>query len=323
MKTIIPICLILFLILSCEKNKDKELPVDKWKQLPNFPGDVRENAFSFSIGDLLFVGTGFNPYEYRKDVWVYDTQNKVWNQKADFAGGPRVGSVSFSIGGKGYVGLGYYYENSTHVYYKNFYVYDYTNDTWDQIAEFSGEGGHDKGSFVIDDKAYVLSGWGWEYFETWEFDPSLNNWAKKANCPAVGITKMVTFVINGKGYACTGWSGGKNSSELWEYDPNGNTWTQKASFPGLSRADAVGFTINNTGYVGCGTSYETGHYFESFNDVYAYSPETDAWKQVDVFPGLFSIGMFSSVINGQAYIGTGFKNGSVYSNDFWSFTPKE
>jgi N-acetylneuraminic acid mutarotase len=323
MKTLIPICLILFLNLSCEKNKEEELQVDEWIQLSNFPGDVRAEAFSFSSGDLLYVGTGFNPYGYQEDVWAYDTENKVWNQKADFAGGPRMGSVAFSIGEKGYVGLGHYFENSTHIYYKDFYVYDYVSDTWDSLTEFSGEGGHDKGSFVINDKAYVVSGVGWEYFETWEYDPLLDNWVKKANCPAVGVNRMVTFVINGKGYACTGWNGANNSNELWEYDPYENTWTEKASFPGLSRSDAVGFTINNKGYVGGGTNYESEHYYESFYDFYFYSPETDSWTQVDDFPGQYPIGMFCNIVNGKAYIGTGFANGVGYSNDFWSFTPIE
>lgn len=293
--------------------------VNPWLQFSGIPWDKRMEAFSFAIGDFVYIGTGVNLTGYFQDFWVLDTKHNIWTRKSDFAGGPRMGMVAFSINGKGYAGLGSYSNND----YTDFFTYDPEADTWTTIAKFNGRGGAQEGVFVINQRAYVLSAFGWEYFETWEYNPENDTWTQKSNCETQQVGRMATFVINGKGYSCTGWNG-QGFNELWEYDPTNDVWTQKSPFPGVPRADAVGFTLNNMGYVGGGTNYTGENYYKSLKDFYVYSQGTDKWAQIDDFPDDFTFSAVCCTSNGKAYIGSGSAketNGQAYSNSFWSFTP--
>lgn len=332
MKNLLLFSIGLLLFLSCSEKKGAtpiEIPpVETWTKLTDFPGEPRFDAISFSIGDLFFVGTGQSYNGYCQDLWAFDTNTKIWSQKADLPGGSRTGSVAFSIGSKGYVGLGFrrnFSQSNSYIYYKDFYSFDAQANTWSPIAEFKGAGGYQNGAFVINNKAYVLSSKEWYSFETWEFDPLLNSWTQKSSCTATGVNRMVTFAINGKGYAGTGWNGSKNSGELWEYNPDNDTWTKKAPFPGAARAEAIGFSIGNKGYIGGGESYESSSGpnkpVTKFNDLYSYSPVSDSWSRVDSLKNNNYISMIANAVNGKAFIGTGFKNPNIFSNEFWSFKP--
>lgn len=85
-------------------------------------------------------------------------------------------------------------------------------------------------------------------------------------------------------------------------------WIRKADLPDIvlpnARAETIGFAIGNTGYIGLGTNNG-----ETFGDLYAYEPATDKWTARRSLP----IGLeraFSMVINGKAYVGTGYSRGT-------------
>ena len=75
-----------------------------------FPGDARDNAMTFTIGDKAYVGGGKRSSrsgvsgEMFRDFYEY-SPNLGWRKVADLPVGMRSG-VGFSIGEKGYVGIG-------------------------------------------------------------------------------------------------------------------------------------------------------------------------------------------------------------------------
>jgi hypothetical protein len=85
-----------------------------------FPGDLRDRAQHFVIGDNIYVGLGYHyspgndptTTSYR-DFWKYNTNNNAWTRQPDFPGTLEGGKVSqygnrsaFAIGNTGYLVTG-------------------------------------------------------------------------------------------------------------------------------------------------------------------------------------------------------------------------
>jgi N-acetylneuraminic acid mutarotase len=95
--------------------------------------------------------------------------------------------------------------------------------------------------------------------------------------------------------------------------PSQPQWTQKANFPS-ARSGAISFVVGGKAYLG--TGYDGYTYL---NDLWEYSPATDAWTQKADFGGSGRTYAAAFVINGKAYVGTGF-NGT-YLTDLWEYDP--
>src|SRR5687768_12136420 len=75
-----------------------------WIPVSAFPGDNRDDATGFSIGQFGYVGTGMNSgFQLTKDFWRYDPLADSWTQVADFGGTSRQYCVSFTINNTAYV----------------------------------------------------------------------------------------------------------------------------------------------------------------------------------------------------------------------------
>ena len=78
----------------------------------NFPGEGRQDAVGFSIGNNGYIGIGRAFIDnsgyavHYQDFWEYNPVSNTWEQKTDFDGEARHGAVGFSIGNKGYIGTG-------------------------------------------------------------------------------------------------------------------------------------------------------------------------------------------------------------------------
>ncbi|MGQ1910486.1 Kelch repeat-containing protein [Marinifilum sp. RC60d5] len=252
----------------------------KWTRVANeFPGEERREAVAFISNGKAYVGLGVNDDDDRLgDFYEFDPTTETWNTTAiDMNGGPsaRQGAVAFSIGEIGYVGTGYgWQEGDDRNYLKDFYKYE--NNTWTKIA-FNGEKTRNSTAFVINDKAYVVSGENSLKY-VWEFDPA-NGWDRKEyldddnDWENVQRYQAVSFVMNGKGYIVTGRYSGL-SREVWEYDPTRDEWYEKTSLEDeiTSREDAVAFTLNDRGFFTTGTVVGSGTYFD---DMWEFNPTMD------------------------------------------------
>jgi len=143
----------------------------------------------------------------------------------------------------------------------------------------------------------------------WEYDPTTDEWTRKADFGGTDRGDAVGFSIGNKGYIGTGWNGNSNSKDFWEYDQATDRWTKKADFGGSARSQAVGFSIGNKGYIGLG--WDGGNYDQ--NDFWEYDPETDIWSKKADFVGIARTQAVGFSIGNKGYIGTG---ATAWSDDF-------
>lgn len=262
---------------------------DGWLRIADLPGTPRKEAVAFSINGKGYVGMGVDEEgdDEMNDFYVYDpalntwekAPNEVINTQGNYPLPARQGAVAFTIGKIAYVGTGYGRNaDDDDDKLKDYYKFDGTS--WVKIA-YSGKSTVGATAFVINDKAYVISGENsLEY--VWEYDPKSitethNGWTSKKKLNSDNSSKDVqridgvSFVINNKGYIVTG-KGNGYSRETWEYDPTKDDWVERTSLENeiSSREDAIAFTINNKGFIATGNA--AGTYLK---DVWEFEPTVE------------------------------------------------
>lgn len=201
---------------------------------------------------------------------------------------------------------------------------------WTQISPIEGVARNAAVVFVINDKAYVGTGYDGDERLTdfWEFDAANQTWKQVANFGGSARNNATAFSIGNKGYVGTGYDN-VYRKDFWEYDQANNRWTQKTDFGGTARQMAVSFSIGGSGFVGTGY---TGNYVSDFwrfdpnetsNGYDVYGNPMGSWVQVASYGGKNPKrrGAVSFVIDGQPYVGTGESNGANQS-DFWTYNPE-
>jgi N-acetylneuraminic acid mutarotase len=189
---------------------------------------------------------------------------------------------------------------------------------WVNRSEFNGVVRTEASSFVINDTAYIATGYDGtnRLSDMWSFSPAgtIGIWTQRAQFPGTPRNSAVGFAAAGKGYITTGYDGLNMLGDNWQYDPVANSWTQKANFGGNPRYDAVAFGLMDKGYVGTGfdNNYD--------KDFWMYDPTSDSWTQNLGFGGNKRSQAVTFVHNNIAYLATGINNGTL-QYDFWSFNP--
>lgn len=97
MKTRYLIILTLPFLLSCNTDDDGSDLIGNWTERSVFDGTPRSGASAFTIGDIGYMGTGYDGDDYLNDFWAYDMNGDFWSQKADFPGSGRSAAVGFAI----------------------------------------------------------------------------------------------------------------------------------------------------------------------------------------------------------------------------------
>lgn len=156
--------------------------------------------------------------------------------------------------------------------------------------------------FSIGNKIYAGGGMNSKSF--YEYDPSSNAWAAKADIPGVADSRAfaISFSVNGKGYVALGIDGTTLKNDLWQYDTTANMWTQKANFPGSARDGLFSFVLNNKFYCGAG---EDPFSLQQYNKCYVYDPATNVWDTIASLPTSGLIYPFSFAIGGKGYVSCG------------------
>jgi len=297
-----------------------------WLQKAYFGGNGRELAFAFSIGNKGYIGSGESNSDginiYYQDFWEFDSDANGWIQKADFGNSGRSFAAGFSIGDKGYIGTGVAAtEDDEYVYYyKDFWEFDPSGNSWSQKADFGGSARYGAVGFSIGSKGYLGTGSAGGTFylnDFWEYDPAVNAWTQKSDYGGIARVLAAGFSIGNKGYIGTGFNNGAHS-DFWEYDPVANAWTQKADYGGGNRSTAAGFSIDSKGYLGTGQSSTSPFYHKDF---WEYDPAADAWAQKADFGGNARSGASSFNIGSKGYIGNGSDISYSEKNDFWEYDP--
>lgn len=313
-------------ISGCEKSTTtSDDLILNWKKSSEFEGVSRTEAVSFTIGNKVYVGGGYDGNDRLIDFWEFDQVTGTWFQKADFPGTPRNSAVTFTIGGKGYIGTGYD-ENDNKL--KDFWEYDPATNMWTQKADFAGTARYNAVGFSIEEKGYLATGYDGNYLkDLWEYDPINNSWTQKASMGGSKRSEAVVFVHNKLAYILTGSNNGSYLNDFWVYDPATNTWSEKRKISNVSdddydddygdnirRGQAVIFVMSNKAYLTCG--YRGG----VIGTTWEYDISNDTWKEKTAFEGPSREGAVGFSIDNRGYIVTG-NNSSYRFDDLWEFFP--
>jgi N-acetylneuraminic acid mutarotase len=301
-----------------------DLGLDRNMVPPFFP--TRVGAISFSIGNKIYVGLGYNDNHgsstmpnvgFLSDFWEYNTLTDEWTERAPFAYGnsPRMNAVAFVVNGKGYVGFG---QGNSNQFLNDLWEYDPQMDNWTQKSSCPGNGRHSAVSTNVGNSGYVGTGWGFNTYlnDWWKYTPSTNTWTQLTNLPFSNFG-LSCATVNNKIYITGSFSINQTVGIglNYEYNPDNNTWTQKSSMPSY-RYYAETFVINDTIFV-CGGQLNpqmlpggvdpcTGS-LTTLNEVWAYYPTNDTWIQKSNMKfGKISNGCAASVNGNGYYIGGGY-----------------
>lgn len=285
-----------YLTTGCT-NRDRfvdlwEYDLDKkyWTKKANFPGVARNSAVAFSIGGKGYVGTGYDGTNYLKDFWEYDPATDTWTQKADFGGTGRFDAVGFSLNGSGYICAGY---DGNYLGDLWQYIPGATSadpGSWVQRASIGGYKRTAASVFVLNNKAYVVSGNnnGIALDDMWAYDQTTDSWTEKRriinfstesyddNYSGLSRYNASAFVMGGLAYLTLGESSGQTAT-TWEYNDQTDQWTQKTSFEGSIRTGTVAFTLKDRGFVLTGRN-GTLSSTVSYDNMFEFHPKEE---QVD------------------------------------------
>ncbi|MEO1010818.1 MAG: kelch repeat-containing protein [Bacteroidota bacterium] len=316
----------LFLVLitlmgfqSCSDDDDDE-EVGNWVDRSVFDGTPRSGAFAFTIGDLGYMGTGFDGDDRLNDVWVYDMQGNFWSQLATFPGVPRSSAVAFTANGNGFVGLGYDGDNELN----DFYRYNVSSNTWDPISAFGGS--PRRGAIGFNSSAHGYVGTGFDgdndRKDFWKYDPATDTWTELVGFGGNKRRDATTFTIGNKAYLGTGVSNGLNQIDFWEFDLDTESWFPLLDLDedddySIIRNNAVGFAMGGKGYFATG---DTGG--GSSTTVWEYDPSLDEWEEKTAYEGAARQGAVSFYNSTKAFLALG-RTGTLYLDDNREFFPND
>ncbi len=318
------------ILSSCEKDDDDDY-VGNWVYLTGFDGNTRYDAVSFVIGDLAYVGTGYNDEDGGEkryaDFWAYNAESDSWTQVAslgnDTAEFPRNAAVAFAIDTKGYVGTGYDGETPL----KDFWEFDPDANNWTQKEDFPGSARHSAVAFAINNKGYIGTGYDDEYSlkDFYEYDPSSDTWTKILSLSGNKRRDAVAFVIGDTAYVGTGINNSEYIDDFWKYYPGTGVWKEIRKISDNSdldydddydivRKSAVAFSLGNYGYIATGGQGSAG------TDCWQYNAIEDIWEEKYEFEGTKRLDAVGFAIGSRGYVATG-RNSSNPFNDLWGFDP--
>lgn len=330
-----------FILIGVACKKDDTTTTDlvgNWVKGNGYGGDGRAGAVSFVIGDLAYVGTGFDGNVRFNDFWVFDiTANGgdgAWTQIMAMPGAKRNSAAAFAVGTKGYVVSGYDGVNKL----QDCWEYDATLNTWaakaslpDPVNGTFGSGArYGATGFGIDAKGYICCGYtGSHKKDLWEYDPALDKWTEKAAMNTSDKrTGAVALVYNKKAYIVSGSNNGSMVTEMAVYNPADNTWkklrdianissdTYDDNYTSIVRTNAVGFVMGNKGYLA------TGENGANVKTTWEYDFTKDEWTQRTSFERQDRNSAIAFAVKNRGFVGLG-RNSTYYYDNMDEFKPAD
>ncbi len=184
----------------------------------------------------------------------------VWVRKSDLDGPSRSYACSFTIGNSGYLFGGYGSKTSLN----DLWRYDIEGNYWEKCATASiatPSARHWAISFALNGKGYITTGTVKNTVtylkDTWEYDPSTDQWKQMDDFPGTGRVGALGFALNGYGYVGCGRDENKNYlKDLYRFNPtapSGSQWQIISGYSGTKRVFATTWVYNNEAYI-CGGS---------------------------------------------------------------------
>jgi hypothetical protein len=289
-----------------------------WVQRDSVGGPPKSACVSFSMNGFGFIGLGFDQFEYKRSLYLYNPNFDDWVKTTSMGGATgqgleRSSAVAFVAKYKAYIGTG----QGGNAYLRDFWEYNSASDTWTQVADFAGSSRREAAAFGISDFGYVGTGIdsaGTLKKDFWKYDPTLNTWSSVSDFGGTARKQAVSFAMGGQGYLGTG-DDGSFTNDFWQYEPLTDTWEQKASFAGTPRHGSTGFGIFPNAYLGTGYDNTLNY----TNDFWEYNYFNDTWVQVADFIGTPRANATSFALGDRGFLGTGYDGQTL--DDFYEYTP--
>jgi N-acetylneuraminic acid mutarotase len=321
---------------SCGPSTETTTTQGDWVKSAPFEGVPRTGLITFTIGEKVYAGLGYNGNGYQSDFYVLE--GGIWTALASFPqdlvkddgndrDNLRERATAFSVGGNGYVGLGYNRDNSGASRQLNtFWKYDPAANKWTQLKDFPGGRRYRAVSVGIGENGYVGTGYdGTSWFgDFWKYTPGTDSWTKLVGFAGDKREGASAFVLNGKMILAGGTNNDLYIDDLWEFDPASASWTNRkpasndedfSDFKSaVRRENAVFFGFNNYAYMALGASPSLTP------SIYELDPTTYKWTQKSNFEGSVRQNAIWFISGGKAYVGMG-DAGSQYYDDIWEWRP--
>lgn len=259
-----------------------------------------------NLNGNVYAVRGFN-----STFQMFDSVSQSWLNRAALSPS-LIPNVSFQLGTDIYIGAG----DTSGLFYK----YDSQLDSMIQRANFPGPYRSNSGSFVLNNKFYLVSGFDDDsytyYNDLWEYDPLTDVWLQKANYPGSNFLYAIYCYSNYRGYAGLGKDipgGYELGNEIFEYNPDSDSWNLITYFPGGGRSNATMFVLDNYIYIS-GGSYSLLQADQiSTPDVWKYLPAASlqlAFPTQTICSNESSFSLTGGGPNGGNYAGAGVVNNS-------------
>ena len=308
---------VLALFSSCN-NDDDDDDSGNWVKKSTFNEEARSSSSAFTIGNIGYMGSGYDGSDYYNDFWSYNMDTNSWQQLSDFPGEERSSATAFVIGNDGYMGTGY--NGDTNEELSDFYKYNVDTNTWTSIADFAGTARYGAVGFGSDTYGYLGTGYdGSDKKDFWRYNPGTDSWEEIYGFGGDKRRDGVTFTIDNEVYLVTGISNGIYEVDFWSFNLDSEVWTQHTDVDDddddyIYRSNAVAFTIDGKGYVAC------GDYSGSISTVYEYVPSSDSWEEKTAFENYARRDAIAFTDGSRAFVALG-RNGTLYLDDNMEFFP--
>lgn len=307
----------LLMATSCSSDDDDDDDLGNWLSKSVFDGSPRSGMSSFVIGNIGYMGIGYDGDDYLKSFWAYDMDGNYWSQKADFEGTARNAAVGFTVNDLGYIGSGYDGLDEL----SDFYSYNPSTNAWTQIASLPSTARRSAVAFGLNGVGYFGTGFDGDNDrkDFWKYTPETDSWTELVGFGGNKRRAATSFIIDNKAYLATGVSNGLYLTDFWVFDPATEVWTQKLDLDedddyAITRSNAVGFAMNGYGYIACGE--RSG----STSTVWEYEPATDTWEMKTNFEGTTRQDPVAFSNGSRAFVGLG-RTGALYLDDLSEFFP--
>jgi N-acetylneuraminic acid mutarotase len=225
----------------------------------------RNGAVGFAYRNKGYVLCGKGNDSQLGDFWEYDPMHDRWTQLADFPGMPRYNASGMVIGDKAYFGTGWTdLKPGSQLQLKDWWEYDFTNQTWTQRAAFPGGPCAIASAIGLEKQGYLgLAGPGPEPgTQWWAYNPTTNQWTRKSDFPGRRRYGAAVFVLDGRIFAGNGIQGYGNepANYLFDwhvYDSIKDQWSPVTSQV-ETRLAAYTFVLGKSAYLGMGFSEGKG-----------------------------------------------------------------
>lgn len=241
----------------------------------------------------------------------------------DFSGPERMNAVSFVVNNKAYLGTGYSLDSNDH-YYRDFWEYNATTDSWTQKADYPGGTIYEGVAFAVGNYGYVGTGIDSAFTrhnQFYKYDPASNTWSAVASLPTTGRYEAFATATATKGYVGLGHSLYDNfyPKDLWEYDPMSGNWTQLSDLD-TTKVFPTACAIQNKLYIIGGRVFPYVGDSSGSADMIIYNLDSNTWHKVNA-PNIKRIGGGATTIGNKGYFGLGWSGAFALLYDLWEFSP--